>query len=229
VPVVALEPVEAAQPEPTAVAEPVEVAPERERGAEADEDDDDPFNIFGDEDGNGSRIVPAQTDGLERVRALQDDQEDGGSEPDGVPVIAPAEAATITEGRDGSMEIVVPDVDAMIDEITAEVTDPNRNPNVGDAGRDENADRNRDEESRNRDNGDDRDEGDRSGARNRDDGGRQTSPAQNRARSARERITDGGIGRDSNSRPNRDNGIPNIVPGGAGNDEDITDACFPFC
>ena len=229
VPVVALEPVEVAQPAPTAAAEPAADTPERERRSEPAEVDDDPFNIFGDGDGNGSGIVPAQNDALERARALQDD--DGNDEERGgaPPVIEPAAIASITEGRDGSMEIVVPDVDAMIDEITAQVTDPNRNPNVGDAGRDENADRNRDEDSRNRDDGDDPDDGDRSAARNRDDGGRGSSPARSRARSVRERIINDRIGRDSDSRSDRGNGVPSIVPGGSRDDEDITDDCFPFC
>ena len=233
VPVEALEPVEVVQSAPTAAAEPAGDAPERDSRPEPDEVDDDPFNIFGDGDGNGSRIVPAQNEALERARALQDDDSDddrGSSDAPGVPVIEPAEAATITEGRDGSMEIVVPDVDAMIDEITAQVTDPDRNPNVGDAGRDEEGDRNRDEDNRNADDGDDeRNEGERSSARNRDDDGRSSSPARNRGRSARERIISDRIGRDSNSRSGRDEGIPSIVPGGSGSNEDPTDDCFPFC
>ena len=50
-------------------------------------------------------------------------------------VIVPAPVITDDGGRDGSVEVVMPDVDAMIDEITARATDPNRNPNVGNAGR----------------------------------------------------------------------------------------------
>src|ERR687898_521453 len=53
-PVPTSEPDSEAQPEPTAV--PVEL-------------DDDPFNIFDDEEGSG--IAPAQNDALERARALQ--------------------------------------------------------------------------------------------------------------------------------------------------------------
>ena len=100
VPVVALEPVEVAQPGPTAAAEPNENAPEREPRSEPEESDDDPFDIFGDEDGNGSRIVPAQNDALERARALQEDEENGdddrgGFAPVDVPAIEPADAAAM--------------------------------------------------------------------------------------------------------------------------------------
>ena len=151
VPVVALEPVEVAQPAPTVAAETAEDAGERERRTEPEEVDDDPFNIFGDGDEDGSRIVAAQNDALERARVLQDDDSDddadrAGFDPVQAPVIVPADVASITERRDGSMEIVMPDVDAMIDEITASVTDPNRNPNVGDAGRANDNGRERDDD-----------------------------------------------------------------------------------
>jgi hypothetical protein len=180
VPVVALEPVEAAQPAPTAAAERADDEEGRERRSEPGAGDDDPFNIFGDDDGDGSRIVPAQNDAMERVPAIQDDVdgEDDGEERDAfepivVPAIVPADGVA-TDRRDGSMEIVMPDVDAMIDEITAQVTDPNRNPNVGDAGR-QDADRDEDQ---------DRDQADR------DDDDRDRSAAENRRRSARDRISD---------------------------------------
>jgi hypothetical protein len=134
VPVVALAPVEMAPPPaPTAsvnqsqaVTQPTPVPVEI---------DDDPFNIFGNREGSG--IVAAQNDALERARALQ-----GGADPSGNPdrdnansgVTAPV---IVDDGsRGGSVEIVMPDVDAMIDEITARATDPNRNPNVGNAGTD---------------------------------------------------------------------------------------------
>ena len=130
VPVVALAPVEMAPPPaPTAAASqsqavsqptpvPVEV-------------DDDPFNIFG--NGEGSGIVPAQNDALERARALQGRRMTRGN-PDrdsDNAVIVPAPVIRDDPGPDGSVEVVMPDVDAMIDEITARATDPNRNPNVG--------------------------------------------------------------------------------------------------
>src|SRR5215203_6516701 len=135
VPVVALAPVEMAPPPaPTAsvsqsqaVTQPTPVPVEI---------DDDPFNIFG--NGSGSGIVAAQNDALERARALQ-----GGADPSedpfrdtGNPVVMPAPVIVDEGGRDGSVEVVMPDVDAMIDEITARATDPNRNPNVGNSGTD---------------------------------------------------------------------------------------------
>jgi hypothetical protein len=93
--------------------------------------DDDPFNIFDDEEGTG--IVPAQNDALERARALQG----GGNtdRDDDNPGIVPAPVIRDDAGRDRSVEVEMPDVDAMIDEITARVTDPNRNPNAGSSGR----------------------------------------------------------------------------------------------
>src|SRR5215208_1115123 len=137
VPVVALAPVEMAPPPaPTAAASqsravtqptpvPVDV-------------DDDPFNIF--DNGQGSGIVPAQNDALERARVLQDqsggDRNGNRDRGSNDPVIVPAPVITDDTSPDGSVEVVMPDVDAMIDEITARATDPNRNPNVGNAGRD---------------------------------------------------------------------------------------------
>jgi hypothetical protein len=49
-------------------------------------------------------------------------------------VIEPAPVIVDEPNRQGSVEVVMPDVDAMIDEITARATDPDRNPNVGNAG-----------------------------------------------------------------------------------------------
>jgi hypothetical protein len=232
VPVVALEPVEVAQPAPVAAAERPEDDAERERGAASPAIDDDPFNIFGDRDENGSGIAPAQNDALDRARALQDDAEDGDgdrgrSDPVDVPAIVPAEAVTITERGDGSREIVVNDVDAMIDEITASVTDPNRNPNVGDDGRDD--DRNRDQGGRDRDE-DNRaqDENGGNSDRSRGSNARGSSATGNRARSVRERINDR-VGRDSSNGPNRNDNDSGGGRGGQDNGEDPSDDCFPFC
>jgi hypothetical protein len=233
VPVVALEPVESAQPVPTAAADRAEAVEEQERRSAPNESDDDPFNIFGDEDGSGSRIVPAQNDAMERVRAMQDDADgDDGDEnrdafePIVVPEIVPANEVT-TDRRDGSVEIVMPDVDAMIDEITAQVTDPNRNPNVGDAGQQDDQDEDDDRES----NGRERDRGSRNqdeSDRDRDDSDRESSRADNRSRSVRERINDR-FGRGSSSRSSGDTDNPGIERGGRGNNEDPGDDCFPFC
>src|SRR5829696_8860300 len=74
--------------------------------------DDDPFNIFG--NGSGSGIVAAQNDALARARALQ-----GGADPSGDPFrdngnsVVPAPVIVDDGGREGSVEIVMPDVDAM--------------------------------------------------------------------------------------------------------------------
>jgi hypothetical protein len=129
VPVVALAPVEVAPPPaPTAtnqsraVSEPTPVPVEV---------DDDPFNIF--DDGERTGIVPAQNDALERARALQ-----GGGNTDRDSdnrVIVPAPVNRDDAGSDRPGEVAMPDVEAMIDEITARATDPNRNPNTGTAGR----------------------------------------------------------------------------------------------
>ena len=202
VPVVALAPVEMAPPPaPTATASqsqavtqptpvPVEV-------------DDDPFNIFG--NGGGSGISPAQNDALDRARALQ-----GGADPSGNrdrgndnTVIEPAPVIVDEPNRQGSVEVVMPDVDAMIDEITARATDPDRNPNVG------NADR---------------------GNAGRDQGNSDrevVEPSPNRRKSARDR--NGNRPPTSNSRSGRDSVIPNvpvIVPRGSGNDGQSCDDPF---
>src|SRR5215218_3554731 len=130
VPVVALAPVEVAPP-------PAPTAPVSQSQAVSQptpvpvEVDDDPFNIF--DNGEGSGIVAAQNDALDRARALQ-----GGGNTDRAsdnPVIVPAQVIPDDTDPDGSVEVVMPDVDAMIDEITARATDPNRNPNVGNPGR----------------------------------------------------------------------------------------------
>jgi hypothetical protein len=218
VPVVALAPVEMAPPPaPTATASqsqavtqptpvPVEV-------------DDDPFNIFG--NGEGSGITPAQNDALERARALQGQ---GGGDPSGNPdgdgdnaLIVPAPVITDDANPDGSVEIVMPDVDAMIDEITARATDPNRNPNVGNAGRGN------------------------SGLDQGDDNREVVTPRESRRKSTRDRNRNRTT--TSNSRSARDSVNPNvpvIVPRGSGNDgqecedpfaslpEDMRPENFPF-
>jgi hypothetical protein len=210
VPVVALAPVEMAPPPaPTAaagqspaVSQPTPVPVEI---------DDDPFNIF--DDGERPGIVPAQNDALERARALQGGNPDRDSDDS---VIVPAPVIPDDPSSDGSVEVVMPDVDAMIDEITARATDPNRNPNVGNAGR-----------------GDD------------DDDREVVEPRENRRKSARERINERNRNRapTSNSRSAREPVIPDvpvIVPRGSGNDsqecedpfaslpEDMRPEGFPF-
>jgi len=157
--------------------------------------DDDPFNIF--DNGEGSGIVAAQNDALDRARALQ-----GGGNTDRAsdnPVIVPAQVIPDDTGPDRSVEVVMPDVDAMIDEITARATDPNRNPNVANAGR-----------------------GD-SGRDQVDDNLVVVEPRENRRKSARDRIID----RNRNTAPTSNNrsapdpvipNVPVIVPRGSGND-----------
>jgi hypothetical protein len=201
VPVVALAPVEAAPPPaPTAAARQAQNPVVAEPTPVPVELDDDPFNIF--DDGNGSGIVPAQNDALERARALQE----GGRTENGArnttdPVIEPAQIVPSEVGRDGTVEVVMPDVDAMIDEITARAIEPNRNPNVGNTGQPD------------------------SGRAESDDDRVVTEPPQNRRKSARERINERNRGRQSTSSsapvvvqpvvPN----IPVIVPSGSGNSE----------
>ena len=202
VPVVALAPVEMAPPPaPTAAASqsqavtqptpvPVNV-------------DDDPFNIFG--NGQGSGISPAQNDALERARALQDGANSSGN-PDRArdnADIVPAPVITDDGNREGSVEIVMPDVDAMIDEITARATDPNRNPNTGNGGRG----------NSNLDQGDDKRE--------------VVKPPQNRRKSARDRNQNRTP--TSNSRSVADPVVPNIpviVPRGSGNNGQQCDDPF---
>ena len=88
----------------------------------------------------------------------------------------------------------MPDVDAMIDEITARATDPNRNPNVGNAGRG-------------------------NSGRDQDDDDREvTEPRENQRKSARDRINERNRNRTptSNSRSalTGDPNVPVIVPRG---------------
>jgi hypothetical protein len=212
VPVVALAPVEMAPaPAPTAAASQSQAA--SQPTPVPVEVDDDPFNIFG--DGEGMGIVPAQNDALERARALQ-----GGADSNGnrdrdsdTPVIVPAPVIVEDAGREGSVEIVMPDVDAMIDEITARATDPNRNPNVGNAGRG-NSDR------------------------ARSDDNPVVEPRQNRRKSARDRNRNRAP--TSTSRSVSEPDVPVIVPRDSGNDgqtcedpfaglpEDMRPDNFPF-
>ena len=147
VPVVALQPVEAAPPAPTqsqAVTQPTPAPTPA---------NDDPFNIFDDQ--GASRIVPVVDDPLARVRTMQDEQRKNGpgAQPAAAsdrggrndPVVMPTIQVpvivmpTITVGSaavgNNPREIVMPDVDATIAAITARATDPNRNPNVTNPGR----------------------------------------------------------------------------------------------
>ena len=108
--------------------------------------DNDPFDIFEDE---GPQIAPAENEALERVRAMQDearqnDRESSGDATFDMPDIAvPTPAASnaiepVANERDNPAIAAVPDmpdVDAMIEEITARATDPDRNPNVRDEDR----------------------------------------------------------------------------------------------
>jgi hypothetical protein len=191
VPVVALAPVEMAPPPaPTATAS------QSRAGTEPTpvpvEVDDDPFNIFS--NGQGSGIAPAQNDALERARALQ-----GGADPSGNPDRASDNPVIVDDGnREGSVEIVMPDVDAMIDEITARATDPNRNPNVGSAGRDN------------------------SGLDQGDEKREVVKPPQNRRKSARDRNGKRTPTSNSRSVPN----VPVIVPRGSGNNDQACEDPF---
>jgi hypothetical protein len=210
VPVVALAPVEMAPPPaPTAavsqsqaVTQPTPVPVEV---------DDDPFNIFG--NGDGAGIAPAQNDALERARALQ-----GGADPSGNAdrdrdnaVNVPASIIVDDPNRRGSVEVVMPDVDAMIDEITARATDPNRNPNVGNAGRNN------------------------SGRVQEDDNPVVVEPRQNKRKGARERNRNRAATSNSRSVPEPvipsvpEPVIPNvpvIVPRGSGNDDQACEDPF---
>ena len=67
---------------------------------------------------------------MERARALQGGNSDRDNDD---PVIVPAPVIIDDASSEGAVEVVMPDVDAMIDEITARATDPTRNPNVGNA------------------------------------------------------------------------------------------------
>jgi hypothetical protein len=104
----------------------------------------------------------------------------------------------------------------MIDEITASVTDPNRNPNVGAAGQ-ANGD-------------DDRDQGNRNdNARERDD--ERDSATENRRRSARERSNDRNRRTPTNSRASDSTRetVPGIQGGtGPGGNQNNDDCESPF-
>ena len=192
VPVVELQPVEAAPP-PAPTSAPVTPREVTQPTPAPSRDDNDPFNIFDDE--NDSRIVPVQEDPLERVRAMQEQRDEE------IPVIVPSRAndraddhasvvptieVPIVASRDDPFEVVVPDVDAMIDDITARAIDPNRNPNAGDAGR----------RVTERDERDDRDESS-SNANSRSD---------NRRKSIRDRI------KERTGRSNPGSGARSVVP-----------------
>lgn len=205
VPVVALQPVEVAPAAPTsAPAQAPVVSRPTPVPAEAD---DDPFNIFDEVD--VPRIVPGDDDPLARVRELQEERE---SEDDGIiPEIDVGEAIPAVESGDDQPDSAVPDVDAMIDEITAQVTDANRNPNVSDAGRRITA---RDDD---------------------DDDDRDNSTASKRRKSARDRLRERTGRAPTSDEDDRDSNGRAIVPGnprpGNGNDDDcsIGDPGFPFC
>jgi hypothetical protein len=210
VPVVALAPVEMAPPPaPTAAASQSQAV--NQPTPVPVELDDDPFNIF--DDGQGSGIVPAQNDALERARALQGGDQRGNSDRNSDnPIVVPAPVIIDDPNPEDSIEVVMPDVDAMIDEITARATDPNRNPNAGTGGRDRS-----------------------------DDAPVVVEPRENRRKSARERNRNRAP--TANSRAARDPVIPDvpvIVPRGSGNDgqacedpfaslpEDMRPEGFPF-
>jgi hypothetical protein len=159
VPVVALQPVEQGPP-PTAAAPSAPQAESVTRQPTSvptpNRNDNDPFDIF--DNTSESRTVPALDDPLQRVRDMQDGQDGRDVSPASgrrvqnagdplviptiavsdvmpptpdIPPIVPSANVPITTGRDGTVEIIMPDVDAII----ARATDPNRNPNVGNAGR----------------------------------------------------------------------------------------------
>jgi hypothetical protein len=137
VPIVALEPVESAAPPPTAAPSTAPTAVPTPAPI------DDPFDIFEDE---SPPIVASGSDAAERVRDIQDqvrnpdsdrDNADNGNDNLTVPVVVPT-IAVARGGGNGSVEIIMPDVDAMIEEITARATDPNRNPNVSNIARPDN-------------------------------------------------------------------------------------------
>lgn len=148
VPVVALQPVEQAPPVATSAPVVSDTAQQTPPTPTPGRNDSDPFDIF--DTPNDSRIVQVTEDPLERVRAMQEER---GNDPgnatvpnfpnqrkdkkdkDSGEVDSPVLMPTVTVGNGGAVEVQTPDVDAMIDEITARALDPNRNPNVSDAGR----------------------------------------------------------------------------------------------
>ncbi len=230
VPVVALQPVEAAPP-PAPTSAPAQAEVVSQPTPAPDSDDSDPFNIFDEVD--VPRIVPGEDDPLARVREMQEERESegrvtvpsiangGDDERDDNGSIVPAidtgiviptvEIPAIVE-RGGQPDPAVPDVDAMIDEITARVTDPNRNPNVGDAGR---------------------------RVTGRDDDDRDDNSSSTRRRSARDRLRDRNnrsSERDEDDRDDPANSvigprIPRPGNGQSGNDDNcsVGDPGFPFC
>ena len=119
-------------------------------------------------------------------------------------VIVPAPVITDDGTRQGSrVEIVMPDVDAMIDDITARATDPNRNQNAGNAGRGN------------------------SGRAQGNDDPVVVQPAQNRRKSARDRNRNRAPTANdrSVSEPVNPN-VPVIVPRGSGNNGQQCDDPF---
>lgn len=229
VPVVALQPVEAAPPPaPTSAAAPDQSTNQPTPAPR----DNDPFDIFDDE--NESRIVPAVDDPLERVRDMQDEQrgnnqddetDDGERRNDTVPmptvevpeVVVPSAGSDDNDnGNDRNEPAVagVPDVDAMIDEITARATDPDRNPNVKPPGRQVTSDKDEDDE---------------------DDDRKGTSSSDKKRKSVRDRIRER-MGNSDSSRDDDDEESRPNFPGNNGqqngNDDgpclDPTAPGFPF-
>jgi len=208
VPVVALAPVEAAPPPaPTAAVRQSQDTVVTEPTPVPVEIDDDPFNIF--DGGSGPGIVPAQNAALERARELQGNNRTGnGGQNNSDPVIVPAQIVPSEVGRNGTVDVVMPDVDAMIDEITARATDPNRNPNVGNAGQPN------------------------TGSAQDDSNNRVvTQPGESRRKSARDRINERNQGRQLTSgtrpvvvQPVVPN-VPVIVPNGSGNTGNNSQEC----
>lgn len=202
VPVVALAPVEVAPPP----AQSTQAQTVSEPLPQPTVVDNDPFNIFQDE---GPQIAPAQNEALERVRAMQDDARQGDSRSldnpasDSPDSAAPTPAVSNTivpvDGKRDNPAIAavpdMPDVDAMIEDITARATNPDRNPNVKD--------------------------GDRP-AVDRDNDGRPdptATPASGKKKTARKTPTPtnrSGRGNDKN----KDTDAPAIQPGGPGNQND---------
>jgi hypothetical protein len=209
VPVVALQPVEAA-PQPTAAPAP---AVRSVSTAVPTPEDSDPLNVL--QPRQVPRIVPSANEALERARDLQRGNADDGDDNPGsgrgpvvptpiVPVIVPTIAVSVASAPDDPIEIVMPDVSATIEAITARAIDPNRNPNVNDTGRSRAA-RN-DDRDRGRDPTPTPDDNKRKKGRGRDDRSPSAPGIQN--------------GRGPN--------IPAIQPGGPGNRDNQDDCRNPF-
>ena len=123
VPVVALAPVEMAPaPPPDGGGQPI--SGRQPTDPVPVEVDDDPFNIFDDGEGIGDRSGAKRRPGAGAGTPGRESDRDNDE-----PVIVPAPVID-DASSDGSVEVVMPDVDAMIDEITARATDPTRNPNA---------------------------------------------------------------------------------------------------